>query len=266
MTDLTARRQLYRQRALMAYPEQSQDDSLRIEGITALLERVDGPIRLRLPQFDLALELDQTVDAKSAYLIAADDYEMADLVLMQTHMQSDDQIMIVGGGIGVTAALAAKLTAPKPVVVVEANPRLHAIIERQIRLNGGSPVIIGGAMVGDVAAYPTGRIGFEISEELWYSRISAQGDAVQVPVVDMAQLCVPSSISAVMIDIEGAEREVFSRPVPACVRLLIVEIHTPDFGGVETARLVSLLTDQRFRLIDQLALVWVFARKPHGEA
>jgi hypothetical protein len=83
---------------------------------------------------------------------------------------------------------------------------------------------------------------------------------VQVPVVDLAQLCAIHSPTVAMIDIEGAERDVFSRPIPACIKTLIVEIHTPDFGGAETAKLVTLLMGQGFSLVDQLALVWVFAR------
>jgi FkbM family methyltransferase len=260
MTQHIARRSLYRERNLMAYPQADAADALRVEGISALLERLDAPLRLRLPQFDLVIELDHSVDANSAYLLAVDDYEMADLVLMHAHIKPQDKVLVVGGGIGVTAALAAKLTLPSPVVVVEANGGLHAIITRQIILNGSQAILVGKVLVGDKAAHPTGTIGFEISSSFWYSRVGETPDAVQVPVVDLAEVCAQYSPTVAMIDIEGAERDVFSRPIPACIKTIIVEIHTPDFGGAETARLVSALTDQGFRLVDQLALVWVFVR------
>ena len=260
MTELTARRNLYRQRNLMAYPQADASDALRVEGISALLACLDAPLRLRLSQFDLLVELDQTVDANSAYLMAVDDYEMADLVLMQAHIKPHDKVMIIGGGIGVTAGLAAKCTLPSPVVVVEANSGLHDIITRQIALNGGEAIMVGKVLVGDKTAHPTGTIGFEISDRFWYSRISEGVGAVQVPVVDLAELCALYAPTAAMIDIEGAERDVLSQPIPACLQTLIVEIHTPDFGGAETAKLVNALTDQGFRMLDQLALVWVFAR------
>jgi FkbM family methyltransferase len=260
MNELNDRKTLYSQRALMSYPADVPGDDLRIEGIGALLARLDAPLHLRLPKFDMLVEIDASVDAKSAYLIAVDDYEMADLVLMQAHVKATDRVAVIGGGYGVTAALAAKLTAPHTVVIVEANSALHARIARQVMLNGSKATLIGKALVGNASAHASGTISFEIASDVWYSRLGTSHGAVQVPVIDMAELCAAHAPTAVMMDIEGAERDVLSAPIPACVRLLIVEIHTPDFGGAETARLLSAMTDQGFLMVDQLALVWVFVR------
>jgi FkbM family methyltransferase len=260
MNDFTDRKTLYSKRALMSFPEDVAGDDLRIAGVAAFLARLDGPLHLRLPKFDLLVEIDADVDAKSAYLIAVDDYEMADLVLMQAHLRASDRVVVIGGGYGVTAALAAKLTAQHAVVVVEANAALHARIARQVALNGCKATLIGKALVGDAAAHPGGTIGFEVSNDVWYSRVGSSAGAMQVPVIDMTELCAAPAPTAVMMDIEGAERDVLSHLIPACVRLMIVEIHTPDFGGAETAKLVSGLADQGFRMKDQLALVWVFER------
>ncbi len=261
MNNLTKRRQLYAARNLMSYPADSEPDQLAVAGIAGLMERLDAPLRLRMPGLDIILELPANTDPHMVYLLSIDDYEMADLMLMQKYMKASDKALILGGGIGVTAALAAKITDKNAVVVVEANAALHPIIKRQIELNGGTPVLIGKVVVGLASAYSGGTIGFSVADTFWHSRIGNDEAAIQVAVTDLAELCGAHSPSLALIDIEGAELEVLRHEVPACLKKLIVEIHTPDFGGEVTAGLVSSLYDQGFRLIDQMALVWVFVRK-----
>ncbi len=261
MNDLTSRRELYATRNLMRYPQDSEADRLRTEGIAALLERLHAPLVLHLPNFDIKIEISAATSPHSAYLLSVDDYEMADLVLLQRYMGEQDHVMVIGGGLGVTAALAARLSAPNPVIVVEANAALHPQIARQIEINGGRASLIGKVLVGDMSQHSCGTTGFGIDNNIWYSRISSAPDALQVEVTDLNYLSKTHAPSIVLMDIEGAERDVLSRPLPPCIQKLIIEIHTPDFGGAETARIVAGLADQGFRMVDQLALVWVFIRE-----
>lgn len=251
---------LYMRRNLAAYPDEVPEDGPRIAGVAALMARLDAPLRLRLPEFDVFIEIDAQVGARKAYLLAVDDYEMADLVFLKTYLKAGQRALILGGGLGVTAALAARITRPEPVVVVEANSALHGLIARQVALNGGSVILDGRVVVGDVAAYPGGTVGFAMDEDIWLSRISDGPEALQVPVVSLSDVCAAHSPELVLMDIEGSEVDVLAEPVPECIQTLIVEIHTPDLGGPATARIVSTLADQGLRLVDQMALVWVFQR------
>ncbi len=261
MNNLTSRRALFATRNLMSYPQDSDADRLRTEGIAALLERLDGPLILRLPTFDLKIEISADTSPHSAYLLSVDDYEMADLVLMQRHIRHEDTVMVAGGGLGVTAALAAKLTSPNPIIIVEANAALHPQIARQVEINAGQASLSGKALVGDMHDHPTGTMGFSLDTNIWYSRISEAPEAVQVEVTDLNELCKAHAPNVILMDIEGAERDILTRTLPACIQKLIVEIHTPDFDGAETARIVSGLAEQGLRMVDQLALVWVFIRE-----
>jgi FkbM family methyltransferase len=259
MMPLDERRAAHRRRNLAAYPEDLPGDAERIAGIAALVERLAGPVRLRLPAFDLLVEAPPQVGAKILYLLAVDDYETADLELMARHVEAGDRLMVLGGGIGVAAAFGARLTGGA-VVVVEANEALHPVIAGQVALNGGTAELVHAAAVGDGRDHPDGTIAFEVAAEFWYSRIGTGEGARPVPAVSFADLCAAHRPTAVLIDIEGGEEDVLAHPVPACVTTLVVEIHTPDIGAPRTGALVSRLVADGFRIVDQQALSWVFRR------
>ncbi len=257
MIPLPERRLAHARRGLAAYPEDLPGDAERIAGIAALVERLDGPVRLRLPGFDLSVEAPPEVGAKILYLLAVDDYETADLDLMDRHLAPGDRLMVVGGGIGVAAALGARRTG-RPVVVVEANAALHPVIARQVALNGGTAEIVHAAAVPGERT--DGTIGFEVAADFWYSRLGDGEGAVAVPALGFEALCAAHAPTAVLMDIEGAEAAILARPVPPGVRTLIVEIHTPDLGAPATGALVSDLVAGGFRLVDQQGLSWAFRR------
>jgi FkbM family methyltransferase len=203
------------------------------------------------------------VGPRTLYLLAVDDYETADLALMSHLLTPEDRFMVLGGGIGIAAALGARLTG-REVVVVEANEALHGTILRQVEINGGRAAIEGGAVVADAEAYAGGTVAFAVAQEFWYSRIGSGAGSgartVQVPVASFQDLCSRHLPSAVLIDIEGAEVSVLARPVPETVRTIIVEIHTPEIGAPMTGALITGLVNQGFRVADQQGLTWAFIR------
>ncbi|HEY8565264.1 MAG TPA: FkbM family methyltransferase [Beijerinckiaceae bacterium] len=259
MMSLEARRAAHRRRGLAAYPDDLPGDAERIEGITAVVERLAGPVRLRLPAFDLVVEVPPEVGAKILYLLAVDDYETSDLELLTRHVGSGDRLMVLGGGIGVTTALGTRITG-EPVTVIEANLALHPVIAQQAVLNGGRVTLVHAAVVGDAAAYPDGSVTFEVASDFWYSRLGAGHGAIAVPALGFDRLCAEHRPSAVLIDIEGAETDVLAGPVPETVRTLIVEIHTPELGAAATGAIVTRLVGQGFTVVDQQALSWTFLR------
>jgi len=259
MMSLEERRAAHRGRGLAGYPVDLPGDAERLSGLTALVERLAGPVAVTLPGFGLTVEVPSEVGARTLFLLCVDDYEMAELELLVRHGRQGDRLMALGGGIGVVAALGAKVTGA-PVVVVEANAALHSIIARQVTLNGGRAEIVHAAAVADPNQYPDKTVAFTVADEFWYSRIGEGAGSHPVPARSFDDLCAAHDPSLVIMDIEGAEVEILARPVPACVRKLIVEIHTPDFGQAKTAEIASRLFADGFRMIDQQQLTWAFAR------
>jgi FkbM family methyltransferase len=259
MMSLEERRAAHRGRGLARYPADLPGDAERLSGVAALVERLAGPVPLRLPQFGLTVEIPPGVGPRTLYLLAVDDYEMADLELLSRHARHGDRLMVLGGGIGVAAAFGARLTG-STVVVVEANEALHPIIARQLALNGGSAELVHAAAVADSAACPNGEIAFTVAEEFWFSRIGEGEGSRKVPARSLDELCGAHRPDLLLVDIEGAEADLLMRPVPPCVRTLLTEIHTPDLGEALTAQLVCALFADGFRMIDRQALSWAFAR------
>jgi FkbM family methyltransferase len=253
------RRRAHRRRGLAVYPDDLPGDAERIAGIAALVERLAGPVRLRLPAFGLVVEAPPEVGAKILYLLAVDDYETSDLELLARYVGAGDRLMVVGGGIGVAAALGMRLTGG-PVVVVEANAGLHPVILAQAALNGGRAEIVHAAAVADARLHPDGTVAFQVAADFWYSRLGTGEGAQAVPALGFDELCERHAPSAVLMDIEGAEEGILSRPVPPCVRTLIVEIHTPELGPERTGAIVTALVQDGFALVDQQAQSWAFRR------
>lgn len=259
MMSLEERRAAHRRRGLADYPADLPGDAERLSGLAALVERLAGPVRLRLAAFDLVIEVPPEAGARTLYLLTVDDYEMADLQLLVRYGRPGDRLMVLGGGIGVTAALGARVTG-LPVVVVEANDAFHPIIARQVELNGGTAEIVHAAVVDDAARHVGGKVAFTVAEEFWFSRMGDGPASRQVPARSFDDLCAAYQPNLVLMDIEGAEASLLTRTVPACVQTLVVEIHTPEFGEVRTAGLVSSLFADGFQMVDQQALTWVFRR------
>lgn len=263
MLPIDQRRLAHARRGLAVYPDDLPGDAERLDGIAALLERCEGPIRMRLAGFDVAAEIPAWVGARTLYLLAVDDYETADLALMSRLLVPEDRLMVLGGGIGIAAALGAKLTGGD-VVVVEANEALHGTILRQVEINGGRAAVVGAAVVADAEAYPGGTVAFAVAQEFWYSRIGEGAgpgaSTLRVPVKSLQELCDAYRPTAVLVDIEGAEVTVLARPVPETLRTVIVEIHTPEIGSTVTGALITGLVNQGFRVADQQGLTWAFIR------
>ena len=259
MMPVDQRRLAHARRGLASYPEDLPGDAERLDMVAALLGRLSGPLRMRLPAFGLELEVPPEVGARTVYLLAMDDYETADLDLLVRHVGRGDRLMVVGGGIGIAAALGARLTG-EPVTVVEANEALHRVIAAQVRLAGGRAEIVGAAAVADAADHPDGTAAFAVADEFWYSRLGDGEGNRPVPARAFASLCAEHRPTAVLLDIEGAEAAILAAGVPEEVRTVIVEIHTPDLGAAATGEVITGMVRQSFRVADQQALTWVFRR------
>lgn len=263
-TFFAAKRRALAERALMGYPTVDADEHAGVEVWARLLHVLAGPLRIRHPFMPLTLELDPLLGPRIAYLISIGDYELGDLELLERHVAAGDRVLEIGGGAGLTAAMSA-LRSEQPVVVVEPDVRLFPLIRKQVELNGGAVELVHAAVLGDTTS---ATIDFYLDEEIWLSSMLAQvpvrgerpRSAVQVPVVALGELLLRHRPSVLMVDIEGAERELFGPPLPHRPDSILVEIHTPILGERAAAGVVQGLIDQGYRFVDQRDWTYVFTR------
>lgn len=261
-----AQRGVLAERALMSYPKADADEQAGVQVWARLLHLLAAPVLIRHPYMPLTLELAPVLGPRIAYLIQVGDYELGDLELLERHVEPGARVLELGGGAGLTAAMSA-LRSGQAVVVVEPDARLFPIIRRQVELNGGEVVFEQGVVLGG-AHGPS--IDFYLDDEIWLSstlpQVPARGErprtCVQVPVLELGELLVRHRPSVLMVDIEGAERDLFDAPLRHRPTKILVEIHTPILGERAAAQVVQGLIDHGYRFIDQNGWTYVFADAP----
>jgi FkbM family methyltransferase len=261
VADLMQRRQeAMQRRSLRAYPGTDEEETSAAMAFQLVFERLADPkLIVRHPKADLLVELNPMIGPRLSFLVCIGDYEQSDLDLLARHVGVGDQVLELGAGIGLTAALSAKLSG-RPVAVIDADQRLAGLIQRQAQLNGGEVLFETGCVVADAAA--PARIDFFLADEVWFSSatppVDGRGQIVSVPTVSLASVLTRHRPTVLMVDIEGAERNLFVSPLPWRPRKILIEIHTPQLGETETARIVQQICAQGYRLVDLSGWTHVF--------
>lgn len=244
-------------RGLMSYPSDTSDDLLRMDGIRRLMDCIVGAVDIRLPGRDIVVPWDAGLPAQLAYYIAIGDYEHHDIEFAADYIRQGDLVMELGGGVGITGSAIGKASG-MPVVIVEPNPDLHDRIARTFRANGLEVILVRAAATGGSG----GTTSLALSDNYWWSSVEERADAltVEVECIPLADLLAQHRSTVLVIDIEGHERTLVGTSLPDHVRCVLIEIHTPDLGTAETARIVSWLQDEGFRMKDVKANSWAFER------
>lgn len=176
-------------------------------------------------------------------------FETAERALLLRHLRADDRLLDLGAGAGLVSLTAARVIGAGAVTAVEANPQMHRPLRRNFRRNGAQGIrLIKGAVVGP--AHEGKEITLNVSPGFWASsllvnpRLSSR--PVTVPAKKLPQLLRSSSATAIVMDIEGAERDVLVRPLPDQVRLVVVELHPGLYGEDGQAQIMAAMQAQGF--------------------
>lgn len=158
-------------------------------------------------------------------------YERPEMQAIPKFLEPDDRVLELGAGIGYISSFVAGVVGVAHVTCVEANPKLAAFIRRAHDLQGLSNTDIRNcvALPGDKPLAPNGRVDFYIREPFWSSSLDPGRDAVSVTQVEQAylhDLIAETQATALIVDIEGGERDLFVGGDLGSVRKIYVELHT----------------------------------------
>lgn len=254
------RRQRVDARGLNQWPQEEAGDRSRLKRYQQWLAGLSEESRLRHPFYPLVLPVDHSFSPRMAYYFHLGDYEQADLRLLDEMLMPADRVMECGAGAGVTGSFAAMRSA-HPVVVVEPNQAMYATIRRTFAANDQQLILVEAAVVAD--SHGEGQIELGIYDEYWWSSAltpAAADRRVHVATRTLSSLLVEYQPTVLVLDIEGGECGLFPAVIPSCLRMIMVEIHTPDIGEAATVELVNSVQQQGFRLARLLANTWVFTR------
>lgn len=205
----------------------------------------------------ISVRYGQHIDNYLVYLICADSYEFGDLRLINEHASKANQVVVLGGGIGIIASALARKTGA-PVLVFDANPSLLPHIVDTGNLNGVSLI----AKHGAIARHGGKKAQFQLSAEFWASSLNEnthrRTNTIEVPTISFLEAL--GDAETVFIDIECGEADLFFDPVPSTLREIFIEIHTPVLGHKIKAAIMNRIWQQGFQLVDSDGLTSFWRR------
>ena len=189
-------------------------------------------------------------------------YERSERAVLQRWLDSQAPVVELGGGIGVVATLVnCRLSEPTRHVVVEANPGLLPILERQRQLNGARFSVEPAAIDYSGAATTT----LNVSDGFIAGRVGSGGPGVPVVTTNLARLFERHQWTGVTLicDIEGLETDLVEQEgdiIERHCRTLVIEVH-PEFRTDKArARMFEALQWRGFRPVESLRKVHVLTR------
>jgi FkbM family methyltransferase len=254
------RRQRVNARGLNQWPQEEAGDAFEIQRYQQWLDGLNGEACLKHPFYSLVLPVRSGFSARMAYYFAIGDYEQADLQLITEMIRPGDRVMECGAGAGVTGSVAG-MHSENPVVIVEPNRAMYDQIRNTFAANGQTLQLVEAAVVAD--GYKDDHIELGIYDEYWWSSALTPTRAdrrLTVPTRTLSSLLDEYQPTVLVLDIEGGECGLFPAELPVSLRMIMIEIHTPDIGEVPTIDLVNHIQGQGFRLCRLLAQTWVFLR------
>lgn len=187
-------------------------------------------------------------------------YEQPERAALSDFLRADLPTVEFGGGIGVVSCLANKrMRDPAKHVVVEANPDLIAIIERNRSRNHRRFTVINRAL-----AYGSAEIDFCQGENFLFNGLSVSTDKkTSVKTTTLEQTIEEHGFGTVnlLCDVEGEEVELVKHEL-ACLRqrvkVFIVEVHQAITGVAAVNALVTSLQAAGFELVNRHPSTKVF--------
>ena len=168
---------------------------------------------------------------------------------LRNRIEPNDSVLDVGAGIGLSALCAARMVGPKNVLCIEPDPRAAMLARENFALNRQPVGLI------EAAAMPPGAPGqveFHLNEALGRSSLTPRAGAIEtvrVDALDIAPLLRERSITALCLDVEGAEHDLLTAIEDfAAVRVLLLNLNEQVLGHRRANQLFERLFDAGFAL------------------
>jgi len=172
-------------------------------------------------------------------------YEAQEAAAAMRRVGPGRRVLDLGAGVGYVACLCAREAGAQHIVTVEANPAMLEVVRGNLDRNGFQESrVFHGAVAGERNGAE--QIDFDLKKEFWGARL-AEGDTApdrvtQVPLMPLSQLMRHHRPNVVIMDIEGAEQELFDTPWPGYVRNVILELHPKRYDDICIKRIVDCMS------------------------
>jgi FkbM family methyltransferase len=179
------------------------------------------------------------------------DYEREELRLIGAVLSPGDVVLEVGAGLGLVSAYCAKRIGSNRVFAYEADPDMEPCIRETYQLNQVDPTLemcAVGPHAGRVTLY---RDKHFISSSVVRRRVGVR--PVEVPGKALNYVVKKVRPTLLVIDAEGAERELFDGAKLPTVSRIVLELHDRVIGPDGTDRVRAKLSDLGFEIDKRLS-------------
>lgn len=189
-------------------------------------------------------------------------YEWAERRLIARRLPADLPVIELGGCLGVVSCITnRKLSSPERHVVVEANPLLLPIIERNRELNGCRFQIVPAALAYGIEEVTLYLRGFTSSNVFQRNE-----QAVIVPAVTLRRIAESHGFDrfSLICDVEGCEIELIEREAGFLAEhctWMIVEMHDIIFGMEPVTAAEQRLAEHGFECVEKLRNVHCYRNR-----
>jgi FkbM family methyltransferase len=172
-------------------------------------------------------------------------YEREELRLISAVLSPSDVVLEIGAGLGLVSAYCAKRVGSARVFAFEADPDLEPCIRETYALNGVDPTLdmcAVGPQAGRVTLY---RDKHFISSSVVRRRVGAK--PVEVPGKALNYVVEKVRPTVLVVDAEGAERELFDGTELPGVKKVVLELHDRVIGPDGTDEVRRKLAGMGFK-------------------
>ena len=213
-----------------------------------LWRKAARPSRIALHGQRIAIDSPH-IDAELRRALLSGRYERHKARQLRNRIEPNDSVLDVGAGLGLTALCAAAMVGPENVLCIEPDARAAALAKRNFALNGQPIALI------EAAAMPADapqRVDLHLNEALGRSSLMPRAGDVEtvcVKTLDIAPLLRERRISALCVDVEGAEHDLLAAIEDfAGVRVLLLGINEQAVGYRRANQLFERLFAAGFAL------------------
>ena len=185
-------------------------------------------------------------------------YEREELRLIGEVLLPEDIVLEVGAGLGLVSTYCAKRVGSSRVFAYEADPELEPCIRETYELNGVEPTLEMCAVSGQAGRVTLFRDKHFVSSSVVRRRVGAK--PIEVPGKALSYIVEKVRPTVLIIDAEGAEREMFDGARLEGVTRIVLELHDRVIGPAGTDRVRASLAaldfqqDQRLSSPEHLVL------------
>jgi FkbM family methyltransferase len=162
------------------------------------------------------------------HAISKGGYERDELRLIGLVLSPSDVVLEIGAGLGVVSAYCAKRIGSSRVFAFEANPDLEPCIRETYALNEVDP-----ALEMCAVRATAGRVTLYRTKHLFSSSLIQRGplaSPIEVPGKALSYLVEKIRPTLLIVDVEGAEGELFDRAQLPGVNKIVIELHERIIG------------------------------------